>query len=334
MKKTLTFAIQLALGLGLIIYFYGKMHSSGELAKYVEAWKTVANNWPTLALGISLYLGCVLLCTVRWNLLLKSQHLSLPFLRVLALSFVGNFFSAFMPGATTGDVFKAIYVAREAAGKRAEIVATVFIDRIIGLLGLIILTVVVMLVRLKFFLSYTETKMVLVFNCILLAGTVFGGVLVFGQNLFERWPLFKRISERTSIGSIIRRAYDAFHICMNHKGLLTKTIALSILNHIVLICCAYSFGMALNIKMDFIDYLSIFPAINAIAAIPFTPGGVGTRDGAAKYLLCPIYGVPVPQALALSMLVYLGMLVWGLVGGVVYFFYSARIARSAGTAAT
>jgi len=334
MKKTLIFLVQLALGIGLIAFFYGKMHSSGELTDFTKAWKDAAANWPILMAGVSLYFICILICTLRWNLLLKSQSLYLPFRRVLALSFVGNFFSAFMPGATTGDVFKAIYVARESATKRAEVVATVFIDRIIGLVGLIILTVAVMLVRLKFFTSYSQTKVVLVFNCILLAGTVVGGLLVFGQNLFERWPLFKRISERTVIGTIIRRVYDAFHICMNHKSLLLKTTALSILNHVVLICCAYFMGKALNIKMDFIDYLSIFPAINAIAAIPFTPGGVGTRDGAAKYLLPPIYGVSVPQALALSMLVYLGMLAWGLVGGVVYFFYSVRIARTSGEPST
>jgi len=144
--------------------------------------------------------------------------------------------------------------------------------------------------------------------------------IVFRRNLFERWAFFRRLEKRTRLGETIARAYRALHLCLRRPALLAKAAALSLVNHVVFIVCAFFLGKALEIDMGFLGYLSVFPVINTVAALPLTPGGLGTREAASVYLLGAL-SVPETRALPLSLLVYLAMFAWSLLGGVVYLFY-------------
>jgi uncharacterized membrane protein YbhN (UPF0104 family) len=79
----------------------------------------------------------------------------------------------------------------------------------------------------------------------------------------------------------------------------------------------------LNIPSEFANYLTVFPIINGIASIPATPGGLGTREYATKFLLgLPEFNVPETRAITLSLLLYLTTMFWSLVGGVFYAAYA------------
>jgi len=321
MKKKIIGAAQLAVGIGLIVYIFLRLHRSGELLKLVESLQAAARNWHFVLLGLLSFSVCLFLCTLRWQILLQAQGVKLPFRRVSVLFFIGQFFNAFLFGVTGGDFVKAYYVAAETHHKKTEVVATVFIDRLIGLLALIGLTIVVMAVRLRFFLQWPQTRLAMVFNLGLLIAASAGLFVVFRQNMFERWPLFRRLEQRTSLGAMIGKAYNAFHICLRHPGLLTRTVLLSLANHTFFIVLPFLFGLALNVDLGYIAYLSVFPIINAVGAMPITPGGLGTRESAA-ILLLGVLGVSEPQAVTISLFVYMTMLTWSLAGGVVYFLYS------------
>ncbi|MDD4873179.1 MAG: lysylphosphatidylglycerol synthase transmembrane domain-containing protein [Kiritimatiellae bacterium] len=317
MKKKLITLVQLALGIGLITFFFIKIAHSGKITDFKIAIQSAADNWHFLVFGTALYLLCLVICTTRWVILLKAQNVHLTFPRTLILYFIGHFFSSFMPGATSGDLIKAIYVAREVPDKKTEVVSTVFIDRIIGLVALIILSIAIMITRLKFFLAYKETRVALVFNLVLLGITLAGSFIVFKRNLLEKWSFFSKLEQKTRLGKIITKAYNAFHVCINYPGVLRNTIVLSLLNHVIFIGVAFFFGLSLKVQLNYVDYLTVFPVINAIAALPITPGGLGMREGAAIFLLGAL-NIPSATALALSLLVYLSTLFWALVGGVVY----------------
>ncbi len=47
-----------------------------------------------------------------------------------------------MPGAVGGDLLKAIAAARQAGSKRPEVIASVLVDRALGMLGLVIVAAV------------------------------------------------------------------------------------------------------------------------------------------------------------------------------------------------
>lgn len=320
MKKKILIGLQFALAIGLIGFFVFQMDKKGQIATFADTLKTAAGNWPWLGLGVSCFLGCLLLCNWRWKILLETQGINISFPRTMMLYLVGQFFSSFMPGATSGDLFKMIYISRECPTKKTEAVSTVFMDRITGLIALILLTSMVTLTRLDFFLSNSKTKLVMLFNIIILLGMVAGLTLVFAQNIFEKIPLFKKLEEKTSLGKIISKLYNAFRICIKNPSVLIKTITLSLVNHILFIFLGICVAKSIGVSMPLTDYFTVFPIIAFIGAIPLTPGGLGTRDAAAVFML-GLLGIAEPAALSISILIYLGTLFWSAVGGIVYLFY-------------
>lgn len=323
-KKALLFILQAALGIGLIAYFFHKMYVGGKLGDFAAAWRAAAQHWPFILAGLAAFFVCLCLCTWRWWLILRSQEIHLTAVKSLSLFFVGHFFSCFMPGATMGDVFKAVYIAQAAPTKKTQAVATVAIDRIIGLIGLIIFATIMMTARFHFFMAYPATRWALLFFAVLLGATVFFSLLLFRQNLFDRWSFFRKMRTGTPLGGIIAKAYDSFHVCMNSRRLLVQTLLISLANHLCFIFMAVLLGTSLGLSLRVIDYLSVFPVINAMAALPLTPGGTGVREATAVPML-GVLGVPAPLAISLSLMVYATTLVWGLFGGIVYLFYLAKM---------
>jgi uncharacterized membrane protein YbhN (UPF0104 family) len=76
---------------------------------------------------------------VRWRLLLRSQGIFLKYREVFQLGMLGQFFSTFIPGAVGGDLIKAVYVARRFPDRKMQTVSTILMDRIIGLMAMIVL---------------------------------------------------------------------------------------------------------------------------------------------------------------------------------------------------
>ena len=90
----------------------------------------------TAAFGI--FLAALLLSFVRWFTLVRALGLPFRLRDALRLGFIGNVFNLVIPGAVGGDVIKAAFLCREQA-RKTQAVASMFIDRALGLLGLFVL---------------------------------------------------------------------------------------------------------------------------------------------------------------------------------------------------
>jgi uncharacterized protein (TIRG00374 family) len=349
MKKRLASLLQLAIGIGLITLLFRNMDNKADLA---NALKAIASNWPYLVGATLAFLVCLSLCAWRWQLILKAHHMPVSFLQALELYFVGHFFNAFMFGSVGGDLVKVYFVAKLSRNKRAEAITTIFIDRAVGMLALIGLAAAIVALRWRFFVRYPETRVAMLFmiGATLAAITVL--FVAFRRNVFEHWALFRRLEETTAVGKIISRVYSVFHDCFTHRGLLSRTLILSFMNHVAIVVAALLLGLGLNIRtvnsdlsrrseaksdprppahyllLEFANYLTVFPIVNGIAAIPATPGGLGTREYAAQFLLgVPEFGVPKTRSVPLSLLLYATTLFWSLIGGIVYAHYSIRAGK-------
>src|SRR5262249_11211638 len=106
-------------------------------------------NWATLvdALSHPLYylpltVAFVLFATglvlnfLRWFMLVRAQDLPFTVTDSLRLGSIGFFMSTFLPGLMGGDIVKAAFLVREQS-RRTVAVATVLVDRAMGLWGLI-----------------------------------------------------------------------------------------------------------------------------------------------------------------------------------------------------
>ena len=287
----------------------------------LDTLRSTASRWHFLVLGILGFIAAIGFCVLRWGVLLRTQGFEFSFGRMLSLYFIGQFFNSFLLGGVSGDLVKAYYVVGETSRKRTEAVATIFIDRALGFVALVVLTVTVMCARLGYFMGDPRLRVALVVNLFLLAGAAAMLAAALRKDILERPSAMRLIEKHPRIGDAINRVHTAFNLCVKSPRVLLLTLGYSFANHIAfIVCTAACLGMALGIDLSIVNYLAVFPVINAVAAIPLTPGGLGTRDGAAVYLLGAM-GVLEAKAILLSLLIYIAMLFWSLVGGVVYMFY-------------
>ena len=91
-----------------------------------------------LGLGLLIYQVSLLITYCRWYMLVRVVEPCFKLRATIVLGFIGNFFSLVIPGPVGGDFIKAAYLLRMHI-KQTQAVATILLDRIVGLLGLFVL---------------------------------------------------------------------------------------------------------------------------------------------------------------------------------------------------
>ena len=150
MKKILGNFVRASIGIllaSLLIYNLIKQSGVDIKAEFYSSSSLL------LSCAFMLY-GVALFTTVlRWKLLLDVQDIKLRFGKLTALSMVGIFFNLVIPGAVSGDLIKMLYIAPHARNKTTEAVLTIFLDRVIGLLGLFLVALISVLISFRFLIS-------------------------------------------------------------------------------------------------------------------------------------------------------------------------------------
>jgi len=278
-----------------------------------EAVRKVDALWLTAAVicaGLPAVLGIL-----RWKWILDVQGLTVKFSRLFSISFIGLFFNAFMLGSTGGDVVKAWYVAHETHHKKAEAIATVVVDRLIGLLALFVIALIMMAIyhtRVfndpKMFWFSMATLGVVVFTGI---GTVVG----LWRGFVDKFPGLRGWLQRMPQYAMLRRMVDAYRVYASHPSVLAKTFLISFVVHFFSMLSIWCVGRGLGVLSATItDYFLYLPIINSVTAVPITISGFGVREGMYIKMFHEV-GVAEPVALVMSLLGYLASLFWSIVGG-------------------
>jgi uncharacterized membrane protein YbhN (UPF0104 family) len=91
-----------------------------------------------LVLGIAIFQCSLILTYVRWYLLVRVIEPRFTLRSTMLLGFIGYVFNLVIPGAVGGDLIKAAYLVRMHI-KKTQAIASMLIDRILGLLGLFVI---------------------------------------------------------------------------------------------------------------------------------------------------------------------------------------------------
>ena len=302
--------VRLLAGLALIALLARSIGGDDLRAALVPARARPA--W--IAAALALTFAALLAGVVRWHFILRTLGLPAPFARTFGGFFIGQFFNAFLFGACGGDLVRAIHAARDHAEKRAEAVASVFLDRAIGLVVTLLFGCALLLPRLREFARHEEARLPLVWMALFLCATLAFLALFFTHNLFERIPWLRRLQHHGRVGPLLRRAYEALYLFRRNTRHLLGPAALSLANLLLLAAATAALARALGLELPFRDLLAVFPVITVLAAIPLTPGALGVREALYVQLLNPL-GVAAGPALMLSVLGYLAAGFWSLFGG-------------------
>jgi uncharacterized membrane protein YbhN (UPF0104 family) len=317
MKKALLTLLQFVVTLALLWFVFRDPTKREEMLTTLRGADVL---W--LLGGIAIYGVVELLAGVRWMLLLRVQGVGLSALRTVALLLIGLFFNFFIPGGTGGDVVKIYYLLKETPGQRTAALLSVLMDRIVGLIGLILLAGIIIAVRWDWLMS-TPTTAQGVWTTLAILGSSVGGIAFsftvtgFGlvHRLPARFPMRDRLAELALAYNLYGRAWRP----------TLASLFLSIVAHVgyffVFYCAARAF-QAEHVRIpSFADLAAVMPVVNTISAMPISLGGIGIREGLFQVFLGQLCGVSDAVAVVISSTGYLLTLVWGIVGGVIYLCY-------------
>ena len=304
--------MQILIGVALISLLVWQLD---DREKLITNWKTAlrAPRWIAAAIA---FLGCSLFTTaLRWHTLVHTGESSLTLREATSITLSGHLFNLLLPGATGGDVVRAACASRASEQNKAEVAATVLLDRLVGVLSIILLTNVVVLLRLPLFLSSTLLTWVAIGFAGMLVAGVLGTALLLGVNHLERFPKLRKRLESSKIGGLIARGYVALHIATRNPRAMLTAVTLSIICQLLQVSCAWCMGQAIGIALQWRDYAATVPVVNTAAIIPLSPGGIGLREAVTQALFRPM-GVADEASTSMSLLVYGCMLIWALVGAI------------------
>lgn len=239
-------------------------------------------DWRLLAVALAIYLVGIVSTFVRWYFLVRVVDPRFTLRAAVLLGFIGNVFNLVIPGAVGGDLIKAAYLAKMHV-KKTQAIASMVIDRIIGLLGLF------MLATIAGALVWSNTANPDVRRLIVVAWVATGsGVLllaaIFGQVFTRLFPGLGRghgkihiiTSELKEMSSTYSRRLDVVGTC----GLMAMG------NHTLNVMAFFLIGKMLfpSMTTTVAQHFLLVPLTLFTMAVPLPFGALGLSEGVADQL--------------------------------------------------
>ncbi len=263
-----------------------------------------------LVLALLMVLGIYPLQTLRWRLLLHARGIAVSWWRCLRLTMVGTFFNYCMPGTTGGDVVKAYYAARH-SDRRADAVMSIIVDRVAGLVGLVLLAALAGLL----ILDDPAARRVTAWVWMGLAAFLILAAFYLSVRLRRLTGLDRLIAKLPGRG-LAQKADAAAVAFGNHKMTVVAAIALSVPVHLLLALATALSGLALGLEAPLLLLLTVIPVAFLGGALPISYQGLGIMEGIAIPLLVHAESTTASptQIVAMLLLIRLYQIIWSLSG--------------------
>jgi hypothetical protein len=141
-KKFTLFLLKLGLSLAILGYLIWDVQRDPVVFHNL---RDQPKQWSLLVLAWASCFSAVFITLVRWFFLVRALELPVTFRQSLRIGFLGYLFNLAPAGIVGGDVLKAWLLAAEHPGRRTRAVASVVVDRLIGLYMLFIVASVAIL---------------------------------------------------------------------------------------------------------------------------------------------------------------------------------------------
>ncbi|MEC7584541.1 MAG: lysylphosphatidylglycerol synthase transmembrane domain-containing protein [Planctomycetota bacterium] len=286
------------------------------------------------ALGAFCYFLTVLIAGSRWWWLLRVNGTDVSLFETLRFTWIGVFFNTVVPGATGGDLVKALYIMKRCPGHRPQVLVSVIVDRLLGLASLAILGAIVVLFALDDFGEIALAIWGVIFAVGLMGLVAFSKRL---RQLVRLKALLEKLPQR--IGHVLKMVDRAVFFYRDHKGVIVASLLAGVLNHVVSVLSVILIADAMGVGMPWFECFVLVPVINIVSALPIAPQGWGvgeylyyelfSRYGAAHLGNVANAGLVMgTRGAALSVLYRLQLTFWSLLGGLFVLFEKDRVTKA------
>lgn len=286
MKKIIGYLLRFGLSFGVLAALFWWSSRDPQFVENLHSLKQVSiDNWPLLLGGWAIIFVGVLITIVRWFLLVRTLDLPFRFRDALRLGFLGYMLNFVSPGSVGGDLFKAIFIARENEGRRPEAVATVVVDRIIGLYGLFLVAATAIVLTGQ--IGVTEpAELRIIVRATLICTAIGGmGIVMLLVPGFTSGAVSEMLGDIPRIGPVLERLIGAIRMYRRNVPILVLSLLMSMGVHtcVTLGCYLISTALPGNVPTLQQDFL-IIPLVMVAGAIPLMPAGMGAVEAAFEFL--------------------------------------------------
>ena len=300
-------ALKVVVSIGLLWLLFSRV----DVGRLWTVARQASPLW--LAGALLLYFTMVLASTVRWDVLLRAQHVRLPFSFLTQSFLVATFFNNFLPSNIGGDVIRISDTAKS-AGSKTLATTVVLIDRGLGLLGLALMAATGATLMQRMSVGPVGPG-------VLWAGFGVGAIIATPALLmpetatrvlqplrvFHAEWVDERINKLTYALTRFKETPIAIAICFIG--------AVAVQGLLVLFYVAIARSM--HIPIGFAELAVIVPVSFIVQMIPLSVNGFGVREATFGFYFTRL-GLPLESALLVSFMGAALIMLFSLSGGVAY----------------
>ena len=315
MKRYLGHALKFGFSAALIAYM-ALTFNLGEAAQRITQVDPV---W--VAASVAAFALLMINNSARWLIVIGAIGGRLRFWAAARMLYIGTFFNQALPSTIGGDAARMV-LSRRAGLSLANAINSVMLERVVAVLGLILLVVATQ----PFLLARIgDNPAKYVFPLLALGGLAGVGALMVLDLIPHHWRRW------SIVRGLVQLAGDAKRLFL-HPVYAIAAVLLGVTGQLLISLMIYLLGRALALDgVDLLDCIVLVPPVILITTIPISIAGWGLREGAMVAVFAFV-GVVQSDAFVLSILFGLVNLVLSLPGGLVWLLSGGRAASAEPTA--
>jgi uncharacterized protein (TIRG00374 family) len=234
-----------------------------------------------LGWAIGIYLIGMTATFVRWFILVRVIEPKITFRSTMLLGAIGMVFNLVIPGAVGGDLIKAAYLVRMHI-RKTQAIASMVIDRILGLLALFVLAGIAG--GFAWGLAQSDVRKLIVAAWFAVIVGVLVLVAIFAQVLTRFFPRFHPGHSR--IGLIIAELREMSSTYRGRLEVVVGCLVLSVAIHALNVLGFYLVGRMLfpTMETSLGKHFLMVPLILFTMAVPLPFGALGLSEGVSEQL--------------------------------------------------
>ncbi|MFC2029261.1 lysylphosphatidylglycerol synthase transmembrane domain-containing protein [Chloroflexota bacterium] len=314
MKAKLLNVVKVAISLGLIAYIFSR-------PTIVEAdWGDILaslRGWPWL-LALALYFVAIGFNVLKWQYLLGTLGVRVPYLGVFRHQLVGLFFANLPLSMIGGDVARGWDLARSVEGRSEAVAVSVLVDRLVGLTAYLLAAVLGLTFAVAGLGRSDLIWLLTTFAVVLLAFAASVTVLMsqtlrgLAEKVFHLGPLGRFLA-------LYQKLSDSVQVYRNHLGSLVVALGIGVCTVLTTCVVNYLAAVTVGAEMPFVWSLILTPLTPFALYVPSIASGLGVNQAVYVALYSNAAGVlPQAQALAMSLAVQLIIYIASLPGAVLW----------------
>ena len=268
-----------------------------------EGLHELTQRWDLALLAMSMAIPALLICSLRYKLLLRALNIDAHFRDIVSMSMIGMLFDLISPVSNGGDLVKAVYISKATSlpdrkSNFGIVLFSVLLDRIIGLFALFTFGLIVSAVAWPQVSGDEKLRKMAVIGMIVCVVSLLGFFVLVSEKL-EGSALRRRLMHAIPFHEKIEGIYAGFAGLRHHKRILAATLGLSILNHICSCTAVLILSQTMTFKsvitgaaapLEFLPCLTVLP-LGLFATVLGPAGGLGVGNAVFENLFRNVLGL-------------------------------------------